>query len=212
MRLILKTKNGHFKMYWITADANRILGWFSGDWLRKELNIPDDKHFESHFTYPKDGDFHNSYKSINDEDEEFISVYWDRVRTKKIVKGVKSDIVITRQEFVDNKLNYLSPEYKPLSLDLVTNFPFTTVSLNIFKGSFKLIRKLDSLIEENQLEDSDLIVDVSDLDNVCVNIGAGIQPTEVVSTAVEPRKIYCKHSLLTNSRHLELRCIIIPLT
>jgi len=62
MRLILKTSDGYFQIYWATSGKNSILGWFSGDWLRQELNISNDFHFEAHFTFPQDGNIHNSYK------------------------------------------------------------------------------------------------------------------------------------------------------
>jgi len=122
MRLILKTVAGHFQTYWIAVEKKSIIGWFSGDWLRHELKISNDFHFEAHFTFPQDGNFHNSYKYINKDHEEFINVYWDKVKIKSIIKGEKILSEKTRQEFSNNILGHIVPQYKADTLDLVKQF------------------------------------------------------------------------------------------
>ena len=112
----------------------------------------------------------------------------------------------TREEFKNNILGHLVPKYKADTLDLVKKFPFITVSLSVDNGSFKISKKGDILVAEKDIKDTDLIVDVSQMDKVNLNISAGIQAEEVISTAPDPSKMFCKYHKLSNSRHLELRC------
>jgi len=73
------------------------------------------------------------------------------------------------------------------------------------------VSKTDISVEEDQIQDTDLVVDVSQMDNVSLTISAGIHPSEVILTAEEPSKIFCKYLLLPNSRNLILQCRISPL-
>jgi hypothetical protein len=72
VRLILKTIDGHFKEYWIILQKQSVIGWFSGDWIKNELGIANDLHFECHFTLPPDGNAHHSYKFINTGHEDSL--------------------------------------------------------------------------------------------------------------------------------------------
>jgi hypothetical protein len=208
MKLVLKSVDGNYKFYWVTIRKNSIHGWFSGDWLRQELKLPDNIHFDSHFTFPQDGDFHYSYKSINSKVEEYINVYWNRVTIKTIENGLTTKTVQSREDFEANILGHLAPRFRADPFNIVKQFHFVNVSFNIFNGGFKISKRGDLLIADNEIESTDLVIDVSQMDNRLLNISAGIQPVETISTAQEPSKIFCKYLPMPNSRHLELRCRI----
>ena len=177
--------------------------------------IPDSSRFEIHFTFPKDGNFHHSIKLITEIKEEYITVFWDNVRIKTIlIKGNEKVVKkeeITRDAFKDNLLGHLVPLFKPDSFENIPFFHFTTVAFNIFDGSFKIREGIDSIIEQKDVKDTDLMVDVSNLDSVSLNVSAAIRPRDEVISRAAPSQYWCKIIELPNDRQLILRCFIDPL-
>jgi hypothetical protein len=175
MTVILKTKDRLVKMYWISLQANSIVGWFTGTWLHTMLGLPDNIHFDSHFTFPKDGNYHFSYKSINDLSEEFVSVYWDKAKVKTITNGERSIFEKEREEFEESNpiLSTLVPVYKPEPLDKIAFFQFPSVCFNVYDGTFKS-RNSDNVIKVEEINTHDLVVDVCELNNVNLAIYAAI--------------------------------------
>lgn len=215
MRCIIKTKVGYYKIYFIELRQNSIVGWFSGDWMRDQLGIKNSSIFEVHFTFPKDGNFHHSIKLITKIKEEYITIYWDKVKIKTIaIENEKQPVVInelTREEFKDNILGHLVPLFKPDSMEDIPFFHFTTVGFNIFNGSFKVREGMDLVVEQKDIKSTDLIVDVTNLDRVSLNVSAAIRPKGEVISGTEPSQYWCKIIELSNSRQLILRCFIDPL-
>jgi hypothetical protein len=212
MTCIIKSKDGYFKIYFIALQQNSIVGWFAGDWMRRELGIPDDATFEIHFTFPKDGNFHHTILLKNNATEEFINVYWNKVKIKVIDKesGTKTIEEKTREEFKDNLLGHLVPLFKPDSLEKVETFHFPTMSFNVFNGSFKVIKNVDLLVEEKDIRNGDLVIDVSGMESVSLNISAAIRPLGEVLTLPDPSQFHYKYYALGAYRELQLRCMINP--
>ena len=147
MRLILKTKDRLVNLFWVFYKPQMVMGWFAGDFLKKELGLPDEFHLESHFTYPKDGNFHFSHKSMRGDYEEFITVYWDKVKIKTIVNKIPSVEWKTREEFKENILGHMVPQFIPEPLENVKNYFFGTLGFNIINGEFRH-SKYDKIIQE----------------------------------------------------------------
>jgi hypothetical protein len=214
MRCILKTVNGHYQQYFIKAQKNSIVGWFSGNWMKEQLGIPDTQPFDVHFTFPKDGNFHQSVKLKSKTLERFITVYWNKVKIKTIaINGYTRHREIlekTREEFGNNLLSFSVPLFKPAPLDTIQVFFFSTLAVNIFKGSFK-IHDWDVLISDQDLTKDDLIVDVCDLNNFNVNIDAAIRPKNEIIARTNPFQYHFKCFDLNKDSGLFLRCFISPL-
>jgi hypothetical protein len=214
MRCILKTSVGYYQQYFINLQENSIVGWFSGNWMKEQLGIADDQPLDVHFTYPKDGNFHQSVKIRSDNLEQYISVYWNKVKIKTI--EINDEIrarninEMTREEYGNNLLSFSVPAFKPEPLDNLQNYFFTGVALNIFNGSFK-IHEWDFIIKEQDIKEDDLVVDVSNLDNVNVNISAAIRPKGEIVTRSAPSQYHSKSLDLSNNYQLILRCSIDPL-
>jgi hypothetical protein len=190
MRCIIKTRIGCYKIYFIELRKNSIVGWFSGDWMRDQLGISGSSIFEVHFTFPKDGNFHHSIKLTTTIKEEYITVYWNKVKIKTIlIEDEKKHAItneLTREEFKDNLLGHLVPLFRPDSLDDIPFFHFTNVGFNIFNGSFKVREGIDSVVEQKDIKDTDLMVDVSNLDRVSLNVSAAIRPKDEVISRAAP--------------------------
>jgi hypothetical protein len=214
MRCILKTVNGNYQQYFIKIQENSIVGWFSGNWMKKQLAIPDNQPLDVHFTFPKDGNFHQSVKLKYENLEQFVSVYWNTVKIKTIVINgdtrERKIVEKTREEFGNNLLSFSVPLYKPDPLDTIQVFFFSTVAVNIFEGSFK-IHDWDLLVSEQDLKEDDLVIDVRDLDNVNVNIDAAIRPKDEVIIRTKPFQYHFKSFELNKDSGLFLRCFISPL-
>ena len=188
MTCIIKTKDGYFKTYFIAIQQNSIVGWFSGDWMRRELGIPDSSTFEIHFTFPKNGNFHHTVILQTDIKEEYINIFWDNVKIKTIdiIDGNKTveKIEKTRKEFEDNLLGHLVPLFKPDSLEKVKSFHFPTMGFNVFNGSFKIIKNVDLVVEEKNIKPADLVIDVSKMESVSLNISAAIRPAGDIMSVI----------------------------
>lgn len=206
MRLILKTSdNTYITFYWVTYTGNAIVGWYSGNWLRKELGLPEDMHFESHFNYPKDGNYHYSYKAINQNYEQYISVYWDKVKIKTIENGIKEIILKTRKEFEDNILNHMVGNFQPLPIVEATFFQFTNVAVTVFNGKINT-SKFDKIIKEEDIKKDDIVVDISDMDNIGLNICALIRHSSQEVFKPSNGLHFSKSIVLPNDRYLDLVC------
>lgn len=214
MRCILKTSAGYCQGYFVNLQENSIVGWFSGDWMKEQLGIADDQPLDVHFTYPRDGNIHQSVKIRTDALEKYIIVYWNKVKIKTISinGGIKTREVseMTREEFGNNLLAFSVPLFKPEPLNRLQNYFFPGVALNIFNGSFK-IHEWDLLIKEQDIKEDDLVVDVSNLDNVNLNISAAIRPKGEIVTRLSPSQFHYKSLNLPNHYQLVLRCSIDPL-
>jgi hypothetical protein len=209
MTVILQTKDRLVKMYWVSLKPNSIVGWFTGRWLQTMLGLPDSHHFDSHFTFPKDGNYHFSYKSINKESEEFVTVYWDKAKIKTISNGQRTIIEPQRQEFEERNplLATLVPLYRPKSLDEISSFQFPTVGFNIYEGTFKS-RASDNIVNESEITANDLVINISGLDNVCIAICAAIVTHKNQFTFKDSLHHYSKFTEMSNGRILELVCNI----
>ena len=207
MTIILKTKDRLVKMYWVSLQTNSITGWFTGTWLRAELGLPDNLHFDSHFTFPKDGNYHFSYKSINKESEEFVAVYWDKANVKTIANGQRTIIERKRQEFEEDNpmLSILVQTYKPEPLEKVSSFHFPSVCFNVYDGTFKS-RNSDNTVDEKDITVDDLVVDVSELDNINLAIYAAIKSDKNQFKFNDSIYNFSKSIEMTNGRILELVC------
>jgi len=210
MRLLLKTTEGHVKMYWVELQSNSITGWFCGEWIRNELGLPNNLHFDSHFTYPNDGSFHFSYKSINVEREEFVSVFYDKVRIKTIVKDRVIKIEKTREQFYPTILQHFVPDNKLAQLSEIQHYQFPTLGFNVFNGTFNFKKIAEILLEEEDIRSDDLVVDVSELVNSIVNIYATIRSSNQNHTKEGSTKWFFKSLPLSNSRTLDLICSVAP--
>lgn len=215
MRCIIKTKDKYYKTYFVELQRNSIVGWFSGEWMRQQLKIPASAIFEIHFTFPKDGNFHHSVKLITESLEQYVTIFWDIVKTKIIVINGKEKSTVkkeyTREEFKDNLLGHLVPLFKADPLDVVPYFHFPTVGFNVFDGSFKIREGIDTIIEQHDIRESDLAVDVSGLDKVSLNISAAIRPNGEVISWTAPSQYWESVIELPKDRKLVLRCSIDPL-
>src|SRR4051812_37011804 len=89
IRLLLRTKQGLIKMCYMITTPTCVVGWYMGDWLKKQLGLPLETHLDCHFTYPLNGNYHNSYKSITEDREIYITVSWNNVKIKTITDGYR---------------------------------------------------------------------------------------------------------------------------
>lgn len=214
MRCILKTLNGNYQQYFIKIQEKSIVGWFSGNWMKEQLGIPDTQPLDVHFTFPKDGNFHQTVKLKYETLEQFVTVYWNRVKIKTIVINGEARhreiIEKSREEFGNNLLSFSVPLYKPDPLDTIQAFFFSTVAVNIFEGSFK-IHDWDLPVSEQDFLEDDLIIDVCNLDNFNVNIDAAIRPKNEVIIRTKPFQYHFKYFDLNKDSGLFLRCFISPL-
>jgi hypothetical protein len=205
MRLILKTKDRLVNDYRIAYKPYLVTGWFSGEWLKKELGLPENFHLDAHFSYPKDGNFHFSYKSFREDCEEFISVYWDNVKIKTIINKKAHIEYKTREEFKDNILGHMVPLYRAEPLDKVTFFPFTSVNFNVFDGDFKN-RITDKIIKEKHVTDDDLVIDISEYKNHSLSIWGALRRLDKDElNTINPMYFY-KHQRISDALILELAC------
>jgi hypothetical protein len=92
-------------------------------------------------------------------------------------------------------------------LNTIKAYQFTNVSFTIFNGTYKAT-KFNNFIEEDKIKEDDLIVDVSQMDNVGLNISAGIRPVGFFFNSPDRIPIYTKSISLTNNRELVLWCTV----
>ena len=208
MRLILKTKDRLVNIFWVFYKQNKIMGWYASDFLKKELDLPDEFHLESHFIYPQDGNFHFSHKSFRKDCEEFIAVYWDKVKIKIIQNNNRHVEWKTREEFKENILGHMVPQFKPEPLENVRHYFFGTLGFNIFDGEFKH-SKFDRIIEEKDITDDDLVVDVSKLNNHMVNISSLLRQPEIQFSGTSFER-FSKSQKISDTLILELVCMTNP--
>ncbi len=211
MRLIIKTHNRLITFYWIKIQKGSIVGWYAQDYIRKQLNIPDGNNFDSHFTYPKDGNYHFSYKSKNGEYEEYVTVSFDIVKIKTISNGQVNKVEKSRKDFDYNNpfMSILLPTNKSQELNKVNTFQFPFVSFTVNNGDVcKVIG--ETIIEQQDITNEDLVVDVTHLDNVDINAYAIIRPTSSINAlAINNADYKAKQIALSNDRCLEIVCNII---
>ena len=208
MRLIIKTQDRLITFYWIKIQKESIVGWYAQDYIRKRLNIPDGKHFDSHFTFPKDGNYHFSYKYKNEGHEKYVDVYFDKVDIKTISNGSKQKIVKSRKDFdCENPfMTILLPTEKNQELNNVNNFQFPLVSFTVNSGNVCKVNG-ETIIEQHDITNEDLVVDVTQLDNVDINTFAIIRLTSSINAFTINNATYkAKQIALPNDRCLELVC------
>ncbi len=205
MRLILKTKNRLVNVFWVEYRPNRVLGWYSGDWMKQQLGLPDDFPLEAHFHYPQDGNFHYSYKSFRKDCEEFVTVFWDKVKIKTIVNKEPETIWKTREEFKDNILGHMVQQFKAEPLEKAVHFQFVAMGFNVFNGDFKH-SKFDRLVDEADIIETDLVVDVSCYDNYGLNITSLLRPIHTGAFVIADSAHFSKNQKITDSLILDLVC------
>ncbi|MGQ2985487.1 hypothetical protein [Flavobacterium sp.] len=209
IRAILKTRDGFVSVYWLNKQGNHLIGWFSGNLYRKVLKIPDGNNFDSHFTYPPDGNCHFSYKSTNKEFEEYVNVYWDKVKIKQIKNGTRKTFFKPRDEYNFNILEHLAPGYlyKPLNEVVIQAFP--TSGFRIVNGSFEKVREMSPFLPENSILETDLVIDVSELDGYTFNVFGCVKEINQKTPASIGDYIYSKDVPISETHTIEIICILI---
>jgi hypothetical protein len=211
MRLILRTRTFSAKEYFVQFNGSTVVGWFAGNWLKREVGYPPTAHLDAHFCYPADGNYHFSYKAKNDNFEQFISVYWNRVTIKTIENGKRHKENIPRDgnEPIPKILTHPVPTAQQLELESVDFFYFGTLGINVINGSFTLLGGgFDNLVLENDVNETvDLVVDLQTYDNHNVNMYAIIR--RLNDETIPANGDYFSRQLpMSRNRVLELACSI----
>jgi hypothetical protein len=209
MRIVLKTIEGHIQLYWIKKTENSITGWVAGDLIKKDFNVSDETTVDLLFTYPKDGNFHHSYKIINKEEEVYVSVYSNIIKTK-IIQPDSGNKTITEEERI--KLNTMPlsvfvPTEKQLPLDEVKYRQFQTISFTIVDGKFGLSDKINYILPSN-IEKEDLVVDVTEFKSTSINLTAFLREKSKEIGNFGDSRFESSEIEFDGNRLLEVRCII----
>lgn len=215
MRLILRIKEGFVAMCFMTATQSSVVGWYMGDWIKNQLNLPVGFHLDCHFTYPLDGNYHYSFKSNNDAKEYYITVAWDNVKIKLIRNGQKVVYFISREEFAKTELGILGHmvcTFKGEPLKKVKMFQLVTMGFNVFNGSFSL-KGGENFVLEEQISKDDCVVDLRKLDNYSVSINAYLRNIKDVVFNPELKEndfLYTKQEDIGNGVYMDISCWLLP--
>jgi hypothetical protein len=209
MRIVLKTIEGHIQLYWIKKTANSITGWVAGDLIKKDFNVSDDTTVDLHFTYPKDGNFHHSYKIVNKKEEVYVSIYSDIIKTKIIVPDLENRTVTEEPRIKLNSmpLSVFVPTEKQLPLDKVTYRQFQTIGFTIVDGKFGLSDKINFILP-SEIDKQDLVVDVTDFKSTSINLTSFIREKSKEIGNFENSRFESAEIEFDKERLLEVRCVI----
>ena len=207
MRIVLKTLEGYIPLYWIKYTGTTITGWISGDLFKHDLKVSNETSIDIHFTYPKDGNVHNSYKIISSEKEIYISIFPDQIKTKVIENGKR--VITEEKRTYQSKipLSIFVPQVKQPSLDSLAYYQFTTVGFSIVEGKYGMIDKTKTILKE-EIEKDDLIVDVCNFKNVSINLTAFVHKKDIKIGALPQSEFESLESSIDENRVIEVRCII----
>jgi len=140
MNVYLEDDRGAQLVYWVERSGAAIVGWFAAPRMfNQHIGVSSDSRVDVHFTYPADGDLHFSLKDQTSPtgDEIFETVFWDRVRRKTIVGGVRSVSEKPRND-ADPGWHILMPSYRQRSLgDYAAEpllFCFATTAIPVANG------------------------------------------------------------------------------
>ena len=214
MRLLLKTKVGIVSLYWVQAKNNSIVGWYAGQCLNNEVNISPDFPPDFHFTYPESGNYHFSVKSFKTDPEIFATVFWDRVKIKTITNAVPSIVEMSKADFESHNLfllGHLMVGYRPLPVADIMRFSFPTIGFNVLEGDFNRNGYSDFVLE-SQITDNDLVIDVSLLNNHCINAFGCVRNISQPESSLPSSGgvLHVKSQPISDTHILEICCMSAP--
>lgn len=209
MRIVLKTIEGHIQLYWIKGTSRSITGWIAGDLIKKDFNVSNDTTVDLHFTYPKDGNFHHSYKIVNQKEEVYVSVYNNIIKTK-IIQPDSGNRTVTeeaRLKLNSMPLSVFVPTEKQLPLDKVKYRQFQTIGFTIVDGKFGLSDKINFILP-SEIDKKDLVVDVTEFKSTSINLTAFLREKSTEIGNFGDSRFESSEIEFDENRLLEVRCVI----
>lgn len=204
MKVLLKTQNSVACIYWLKYESSSgIVGWSYRTW---EQRLPGN---EMHFRYPADGDYHYSFKFKENNSEQYITGYWNRIKIKSKEKNNQISIKeIKRKNFSDKTLMYMIPGIvEPVPLKNVKFHAFPLLAIGIKYGKFNPPNLND--LSNRDISKDDLIIDISKLDNSTINIHGYIRAETHPAPLLEFER-YIKEVKIPNNRFVGFTAYIIP--
>lgn len=203
-----QTKNRFVAILWSRYNSHTgITGWYLGKSFRNQfLELPPAVKLDSHFSYPFDGAFHYSHKFINKNSEQYVTIYWNRVRVKTIENGGSPvEENFTREEFKVNMLGHMVSESEPVPINQTQFFQFISMGFNVLNGDISRYQGERTIKEPRP---DDLVVDVSHFYNYAVTAFSRLRSPDVSITKLLDSKEYIKTIALTDKLNLEIGCLI----